>query len=130
MKQLTVVLRILAVVVFFVAALHVVLGLEADALLGAKVGPEVATEPSLSSQNRFYGVVFALLGIVLWLAANELRSRAVFFKAAMWVFFVAGVARLVAWAQHGAPAPLVVVLLASELVVPPALLAWYARVRN
>ena len=43
----------------------------------------------------------------------------------MWVFFAAGMARLVAWAQYGAPAPFVVALLASELVVPVALLAWY-----
>ena len=43
---------------------------------------------------------------------------------------IGGVARLVSWATHGAPAPLVVVLAASELLIPPLLLIWYAKVKN
>lgn len=130
MQRLAVLLRVLAPVFFVVAAIHLALGLDADALLGASVSPSTAAEPSLSSQNRFYGVAFALYGAVLYLCAKDLRTYEPFFKAAMWVFFLAGVARLVAWLQHGAPAPLVVALLATELVIPPLLLVWHARAKN
>jgi hypothetical protein len=130
MQRLALLLRVLAPIFFIVAGLHLALGLNADALLGATVSPTAASEPSLSSQNRFYGVAFALYGAVLYLCSKDLRTYAPFFKAAMWVFFLAGAARLVAWVQHGAPAALVIALLAVELLVPPVLLAWHARVAN
>lgn len=123
-------LRLFAAIVVVVAALHLSLGLRADALLGANVTGAVATEPSLDSQNRFYGVAFALYGVVLYLCASDLRRFEPMFKAAMWVFFLGGVARLVSWASHGAPSPLVVALGASELLLPPVLLAWHARLKR
>ena len=130
MQRLALLLRVLSPIFLVVAGLHLVLGLDADALLGASVSPSTAAEPSLSSQNRFYGVAFGLYGAVLYLCSKDLRAYAPFFRAAMWVFFLAGVARLVSWVQHGAPAPLVITLLATELVVPPLLLAWHAKAAN
>jgi hypothetical protein len=47
---------------------------------------------------------------------------------ALWVFFAAGVARLVSVAIYGVPPPPVLVLLIIELVVPPALVWWLSRV--
>ncbi len=130
MRTLVLVLKALAPIFFGVSALHLVLGLNADALLGAKVSPEVAMEPSLNSQNRFYGVAFAVYGVVLYICATDLRRYEPIFKAAMWVFFLGGVARLVSWSTHGAPAPLVIALAASELLVPPALLIWHGKVKD
>jgi Domain of unknown function (DUF4345) len=130
MQRLASLLRVLSPIFVIVAAIHLVLGLNADALLGASVPPSIAAEPSLSSQNRFYGVAFALYGAVLYLCAKDLRTYEAFFKAAMWVFLLAGVARLVSWVQHGAPAPMIIALLLIELVVPPVLLAWHARAKN
>lgn len=130
MRALVLVLEIFAPVFLIVAALHLFLGLDADALLGAKVSAEVAAEPSLDSQNRFYGVAFALYGVVLYLCATDLQRFEPIFKSALWVFFLGGVARLLSWATHGAPAPLVITLAATELVIPPLLLAWHANVKN
>lgn len=130
MQRLAALLRLLAPVFYLVAALHLVLGLNADALLGASVSSATAAEPSLSSQNRFYGAAFALYGAVLYLCSRDLKAYAQFFKAAMWVFLLAGGARLVAWVQHGAPAPLVIALLAVELLLPVVLLVWHARVSS
>jgi hypothetical protein len=85
MRGLALLLKVLAPVFFVIAALHLVLGLGADALLGASVSPPTAAKPSLSSQNRFYGVAFALYGVVLHLCARDLRAYEAFFKGAMWV---------------------------------------------
>ena len=130
MKTLEFTLKLFAPVFYVVAALHLVFGLSADAMLGAAVPLEVSSEPSLSSQNRFYGVAFALYGIVLQLCARDIKANEALFKAAMSVFFLAGVARLVPWVQYGSPAPMVIVLLASELLVPVVPLSWYARLRS
>ena len=130
MRLLTLVLKCFAPVFVLVALLHLVFGLNAEVLLGAAVPVQILAEPTLNSQNRFYGVAFALYGVVLYLCAQDLRRYEAFFKAAVWVFFLGGVARLVSWATHGAPAPLVIVLAASELLIPPLLLIWYAKVKN
>jgi len=74
--RLAIVLRLLAPVFFIVAAMHIVLGLGADRLLGASVPPAAAADPSLDSQNRFYGAALALYGVVLLLCAADLRKRA------------------------------------------------------
>jgi Domain of unknown function (DUF4345) len=130
MKTLQFTLKLLAPVFYVVAALHLVFGLNADGMLGATVPAELASEPSLSSQNRFYGVAFALYGVVLHICARDLKANEALFKAAMSVFFLAGAARLVPWVQYGAPAPLVLILLLSELLGPVVLLVWYTKAKS
>jgi hypothetical protein len=130
MRTFAITLKLLALVFPVVAALHLVLGLNAEALLGATVAKEVVEEPSLSSQNRFYGVAFSLYGAVLYLCATDLPRFEPVLKAALVVFFIAGAARLVPWVAIGAPAPMVVALMASELLLPPALWLWYVKLRE
>jgi Domain of unknown function (DUF4345) len=49
-------------------------------------------------------------------------------RCVLWVFFAAGIARLVSVAIHGLPPPLVLALLVSELTIPPVLVLWLNRV--
>lgn len=130
MRSLARVLRLLALIVFLVGAFHLALGVEADVLLGAKVSAGTITDPTLDSQSRFHGVSFALYGVLLLLCASDIQRYATILRCALWVFFAAGVARLVSVAVHGAPPPLVVMLLVVELVVPPALIWWLSRVAH
>lgn len=123
-------LKVLALVFPLVAALHLLFGLHADAMLGAAVAADTVAEPSLSSQNRFYGVAFALYGVVLYICSIDLQRYEAMFKAVLVVFFMAGAARLVPWVLYGAPAPLVAALLASELLLPPVLWVWYTKARR
>ena len=127
MQALSIFLRLLAPVFLAVAALHLVLGIQADAMLGTVVTPEMAREPSLASPNRFDGVSVAVSGVVMFLCAGDLRRYAPILRALLVVFFCAGLARFVAWATLGAPAPMVVWLLVSELVLPPVLWWWLRR---
>ncbi len=127
MMKLALLLRLLSPVFLVVAALHLALGLGADALLGAAVSPATRLEPSLDSQNRFYGVSFAFYGVALYLCAGDLRRYASILRALFVVFFCAGLARGVSWYLVGAPAPLVMGLLASELALPPLLMVWLSR---
>lgn len=128
MKVYSITLRLASLVFFAVAAVHLLLGLGADQLLGAAVSPQTLNEPTLDSQNRFYGVSFAFYGVALYVCAGDLERFRPILQAALLVFFLAGCARLVSWGLRGEPAPLVMALMATELVLPPALYLWLRKV--
>lgn len=128
MRTFVFALRLLSVVIFVVGTLHLVLGVEADVLLGATLSTGTVADPTLDSQSRFYGVSFVLNGVLLLLCASDTRKYATVLRCVLWVFFAAGIARLLSIAIYGVPPPLVVVLLVIELVVPPALVWWLSRV--
>jgi hypothetical protein len=125
--SLTAFLKLVAPVFALVGAVHLALGVGADVLLGAKLPPEALGDATLDSQNRFYGIAFTLYGVLLYLCATDLRKYATVLRCVIWVFFAAGVARLVSIATHGVPSALVLALLASELAMPPLLHLWLAR---
>lgn len=121
------VLRLGAVIFLVVGLLHLAMGLNADVLLGARLSPDVIADPVLDSQNRFYGTAFAIYGVLLLLGAADLARYAVMLQCCFWCFFSAGIARLVAWAHHGAPSNQIILLLALELGLPPLLSLWLLR---
>jgi Domain of unknown function (DUF4345) len=122
MRTLRIILKCLAPVLVLVGMLHLVLGPGADAMLGAKITPEVLSDPALDSQNRFYGVSFTIYGVMCYLCATDLPKYATVLRCILSVFFVAGLARLVSIAVRGLPSLPVLVLLSSELLGPPVLL--------
>ena len=122
-----VLLRVFGVVCIAVGALHIALGLQADQMLGAGLSGEALANASLDSQNRFYGAQFVLVGAVAWMCGGDLERHAKLFRVLMAVFFLGGLARLVSLLLLGWPAPMVQLLAVSELVIPPLLLLWHAR---
>ena len=121
-------LKILAPVFVLVGTLHLLLGVQADVLLGAQLSEAAINDPVLDSQNRFYGVAFSAYGFLLFLAATDLAKYRVVFRILLAVFFAAGCARLVSIAVHGLPSVLVILLLATELLLPPLLAWWHQQV--
>jgi hypothetical protein len=130
MKMFLLTLRILAVAFIAVSGLHLFLGLGADAMLGSPVTPAMASEPSFDSQNRFYGITFSLLGVALLISASDLRRYEPIVVATLGVLFAAGIARVVAWALHGAPSPIIIGITCADLLLPPLLYVWLQRVRE
>jgi hypothetical protein len=120
-RWLSLTLKALAPLFVVVGLLHVVLGLNADIALGARLPAAAIVDPALDSQNRFYGVAFTLYGVLLWVCAADLRKYAVILRCVLWVFFAAGLARLVSIVTHGLPPPTIINLLATELIAPPVL---------
>jgi hypothetical protein len=127
MSALATFLRILAPFCILVGALHLVLGLHADVLLGAKIPVDVIADPTLDSQNRFYGTAFTIYGALLWFCASDLGKYAPVLRRLLAVFFAGGLARIVSVAVRGAPTPTVLGLMAIELLVPLAIFAWLSR---
>lgn len=124
MHGLLIALRVLAVLLLAVSMLHLTLALGADVLLGVRLPDEVVRSPGLSSQNRFFGVTYALYAAVLWAAAGDLHRYEPLLRAALLLTVVGGLSRLVSWGAFGAPPGAIVALLVSELAVPPILLLW------
>ena len=128
MSTLALVLRLGAPVFIFVGALHLVYGLGADVLLGANLPAEAVSDPVLDSQNRFYGIAFTLYGVLLFLCSTNIPKYSAVLKCVIWVFFAAGLARLVSIGIYGMPSTSILLLLASELFLPPFLAVWLSRV--
>jgi Domain of unknown function (DUF4345) len=115
-------LKLVASVPILVGVLHLVLGLNADALLGAKLPASVIADPALDSQNRFYGVSFMLYGVLLFIGGSDLKRYLPMVRWALWIFFAAGLSRLPSVILYGLPPPLVMMLLLIEVVGTPVLL--------
>jgi hypothetical protein len=126
--SLTVFLKLVAPVFALVGLVHLALGVRADVLLGAQLPEQALRDAALDSQNRFYGMAFSLYGVLLYLCATDLRRYAAVLRCVLWVFFAAGLARLVSISTHGVPPPLVLVLLVLELAAPPLLHLWLSKV--
>jgi Domain of unknown function (DUF4345) len=128
MRAFNVVLRALAPLILLVGAVHLFLGPGADALLGARISARELADPALDSQNRFYGVSFALYGVLLFLCSTDLARYATVLRCVLWVLFAAGLARFASLAARGVPPVPILALFALELVAPPLMLWWLARV--
>jgi hypothetical protein len=129
-RSFVIVLRLLGLAFFAVPAVHLTLGLGADVLLGAMVPDSVLTDPALDSQNRFYGVAFALYGVLLLVCSNDLVRYVAVVRCIFLVFFTAGLARLISIVARGIPPPLVLALLATELLIAPIMLWWLSTVEE
>lgn len=128
MKSFSLILKLIAPVFVLVGALHLVMGLGADVMLGANLSPDSISDPALDSQNRFYGVAFSIYGVLFYVCSNDVKKYATIIYCLLWVFFIAGLARLVSIALYGFPPPLVGALLVTEIALPPVLLVWMRRI--
>lgn len=120
-------LKLCAPIFLLVGALHLMLGVEADVLLGASLPAEAVVDAALDSQNRFYGVSFTVYGVLLYVCARDVPKYALVLRCLLAVFFAAGLARLVSIAVRGMPPPMILLLLSSELVLPPLFAIWLRR---
>ena len=120
-------MRGLRVLVLVLALVAVVAGAQ-TILLGSNVIPG-GGEPSASAESelRFYGAWWLGAGLLLAWIARDLQRRGPALRAVSAVLFLAGLARLLAWADAGRPHPVFLVLLGFELVLPVVFVAWHAR---
>ena len=117
-----IVLRLFAAVCGIVAVTHIALGVAGDWIVGAPVAS--AIDPSLDSQNRFYGAAFGIYAALLWLAATDIARYALILRILFIALFVAGCARLLSIEAYGLPSAQVMMLMGTELAFPPLLWLW------
>jgi hypothetical protein len=128
MKAYALTLRVLAALIMLIAVLHGVLAHGAEVLLGVPVPTSTMADASQDSQNRFFGLAFALYAVVFIFVAGDVRRYFGLLGATFLVFFVAGLGRIVSIVAHGLPAAPIIGLAAIELVAPPLLYLWGRKV--
>jgi hypothetical protein len=94
-----------------IALAHLLIG--SASIIGG--GPVNAT---IDSDMRFYAVLFAAFGGGFVWAAKDLDHRASVANLLGLVFFLGGLARLLAWVQTGIPNWFYLVMIPVELVIP------------
>ncbi len=122
-------LRVMAISILLAGSSHLLLGVGAEALLGAKLSAQTLAEPSLNSQNRFYGTSYMLYGILLWVCTWDMDRYALIFRILLLMTFAAGFTRIISALLHGWPSPTIIALAVSELLLPPVVFWWQKRSR-
>ena len=104
-------LRTFGVVVTGIAAAHLLFG-QSSYIGGGTVNA------TMESDLRFYCVLFAAYGIRFIWAAGDLTGRARVIDLLGLLFFLGGLARLLAWAVAGPPNWFYIVMIPVELIIP------------
>lgn len=103
----------------------------AHVALGSKaIYGSVPVNPTMDSEDRFFGTLFVGFGAALAWSSRDPVARAGVFKSLLLVFFLGGVARLISVAMVGLPNGLFIFLGVVELVLPPALWAWHRSIEQ
>lgn len=116
-----------AAICLLVGAWHALAGIGTLPWLGATSPPAGSWIAALDSQDRFYGGAFMGYGVILLAYLREPARYRPIFQIVAGAVLLGGLARLIAIALHGWPSPLVLGLLAIELIAPPVLLLWERR---
>lgn len=86
--------------------------------------------PDIDSEMRFYAVLWmAYGGLALWVA-RSLAQQMNLLRLMLAIFMLGGLGRAVSYIAAGAPHPLFVVLMWTELILPPILLALSFRLES
>ena len=84
--------------------------------------------PSVESELRFFATWWLAAGVFVAWVRRDLERRGRELRAFLALVVLAGIARALAWADAGRPDTLFVVLMVIELVLPPLVAVWHARV--
>ena len=96
-------------------------------LAGARSLPgQGVADPVLESELGYYSAFYVAYGATLFRIAPRAEEGDLAVGAAA-ALFLAGAARALAWRRAGRPHPIQIGLLAAELGLPPAMLAWKSR---
>lgn len=101
-------------------------------MAGTQAAPDsaaVAVNPSIESNYAFLAAVYAGVGIAFLFIARKFKWANMLVLACL-VVFLGGVGRIISWASHGTPHWSLIVLMVTDLVIPPCLLVWYAWINK
>lgn len=125
------VVRALAILALVTGSIDVLLGLAAQATLGAAL-EEGYGDPLLNSQIRYLGAVWLGFGALLWHCLGDLPKHAAILRGALVIVFIGGLGRVASVIQFGFPAStvghgFVIGATAIEIIGMPLLLLWMRR---
>jgi Domain of unknown function (DUF4345) len=102
-------------------------GLHTVALGARSLPAQRLANPTVESELRFYAAFYVAYGLAALRVAPSADRDAGAVRALAGALFLAGLARAGGWLAVGQPHPGQRALLAVELALPPAMVAWQAR---
>jgi hypothetical protein len=113
-----------------VAALIPVLAGLSGVLLGHGITGDRNPSVSADSHFRFLSGLLLGIGLCFWSTVPGIEEKTTFFRFLTLIIVIGGLARLLGLWITGVPALFMLMALAMELVVTPALCFWQTRVAN
>tara|TARA_R100000365_G_C2709996_1_gene45710 strand:- start:117 stop:506 length:390 start_codon:yes stop_codon:yes gene_type:complete len=108
----------------------VVLGSSSLDFIGDPLSEPSAGNATLDSQVRFFGVVWAGYGVVLFYALRDLVENKTFIQLILFLVFLSGIGRLISLLLFGLPAVPMIAATALELIAMPILILWLQKFRT
>lgn len=135
MRAFKTTLYLLALIPLFTGALNVVLGLQAQGLIGAQLSPEGFRDPLLNSQMRFYGAIWFGFGLLLCVCLSNIKIYSSLLRGSLAIVFLGGVGRIASLVQFGFPTEalsmaFVIAVTAIEIIGMPLLLWWHSHLSD
>jgi Domain of unknown function (DUF4345) len=130
MKKLSVVLRVFAAFAIVTGISDLLAGPGVLVSSGAHLDPGSAADPLVDSQIRFMGAIWAGYGAALWWTAGDLIGRMPVLRLLAATLFLGGIGRSLSALRIGAAPPILLALIAIELVEPPLVFAATASRRR
>lgn len=85
---------------------------------------------TMESDLRFFNLLFVAYGLAFVWAARDVVGRGVVIDVLGLLFFVGGLARLLAWAEAGTPSWFYVLMIPVELLIPIVNFVWLRSERR
>jgi len=85
---------------------------------------------TMESDLRFFNLLFVAYGLAFVWAARDIAGRAVLIDLLGLLFFIGGLARLLAWAEAGTPSWFYVLMIPVELIIPIVNFVWLRSERR
>ena len=120
-------LRALSLFAALFGAVCMAIALAHIALGPAAIPGSIPVNATMDSEDRFYATLFLGFGAAMIWCSRALAARRQMFGALLLVFFLGGIARLIAALAVGPPDRLFVLLGGVELLLPPLLWALLGR---
>lgn len=132
MRKFQITLYILAVIPILTGLLDLAMGLRAIETFSAGMSDAFFNDELFNAQYRFLGGVWLGFGVLLYLAAKDLKKYSTILKVVLWSIFIGGIGRLITVLHLGLPentagAAFVLGNMAIETVGMLLLLWWHSK---
>jgi uncharacterized protein DUF4345 len=97
---------------------------------GDGIPGEGSSDASVESELRFLYVFWIGYGLAMLYVVSQVETATLAVRALAAILFAAGLARAFAWIDAGRPDALFAVLMVAELVLPPLMVVWQARLAS
>jgi len=124
----------LALIALVTGAMDLLLGVQSQENLGAKLTAEGFQDPMLDNVFRFFAAVWFGLGLQLIFLVRNLPRYKPALMLLLAIVVLGGIARLISMAQFGLPDPglgrlIICAGLFAELIMAPFLMIWLSRMK-